>query len=180
MEGLELTQRAFWLMAHLAVGAMFLHGFAEVVLSLRGSARELRPMALIGSISTAFIAWATVITGTWIVYPWYRAKPPASIDVASAGTALLPYPQAYLKTHAALIQWHGFGMEWKEHVGWIAPMLATAAAFVIVRYRHQIIAEVKMRQALMTMMMLGFFSAVVAGTLGVMINKMAPNQFLVM
>ena len=24
----------------------------------------------------AIVAWLTVITGTWIVYPWYQARPP--------------------------------------------------------------------------------------------------------
>ena len=178
MAGLDITSRAFWLIVHLGVGAVFLHGFIEVVLALRGSARELRPMALFGSASTAFIAWATVISGTWIVYPWYRAKPPA--DVASASASLISYPQRYLMANSNLIEWHSFGMEWKEHVGWIAPILATAVAFVILRYRRQILAEASMRRALMVLIAVSFFAGVVAATLGVFINKMAPNQFLAM
>jgi hypothetical protein len=30
--------------------------------------------------------------------------------------------------------WHTFGMEWKEHVAWIAPILATVAAGLVVYY----------------------------------------------
>lgn len=31
-----------------------------------------------GTTAMAGIAWLTVITGTWIVYPWYREKTPTS------------------------------------------------------------------------------------------------------
>jgi hypothetical protein len=169
--GLAVTSRAFWLIAHLAVGAIIIHGFAEVVLSLRGAAAKLRPMAQIGSIITALVAWATVISGTWIVYPWYRANPPAGVDVAN-------YPKAYLVEHPNLVNWHEFGMEWKEHVGWIAPIIATAVAFVILRYGRQLTAEPKIRRALMTLLVIGVFSSVVAGVVGVFLNKVAPNTFL--
>ena len=30
--------------------------------------------------------------------------------------------------------WHKFGMEWKEHIAWISPMLATLAAFLVFYY----------------------------------------------
>ena len=73
----------------------------------------------------AFAAWGAVITGTFIVYPWYRdaaATSPKSLLLANAGTAL----------------WHNFGMEWKEHVGWIAPIAATVVAFIVMRYGSQL------------------------------------------
>jgi hypothetical protein len=31
----------------------------------------------IGVTAMAVVAWLTVITGTWIVYPWYRESTPA-------------------------------------------------------------------------------------------------------
>ena len=170
MLGLEVTPRAFWLVVHLAVGAVFIHSFVEALLGLRGQ-RPMRLMAVIGSWALAAIAWATVITGTWIVYPWYRAKLPTGGEIAN-------YPQAYLKAHPSLIQWHEFGMEWKEHVGWIAPILATAVAYVVFRYGSQLAHEVKIRRALMTLLLVGFCSAMVAGTVGALIAKMAPNAFL--
>lgn len=168
--GLDFTMRTFWLVAHLAVGAVIIHGFVEVVLGLR-STTELRPMARIGSLTTALVGWIAVITGTWIVYPWYRAKPPAGGDIAG-------YPKAYLTSHATLANWHEFGMEWKEHVGWLAPILATAVAFVIFRYGRQLAQEPKIRQALMTLLVIGVCSASVAGVVGVFLNKVAPNAFL--
>jgi hypothetical protein len=75
-------------------------------------------------VGMAAAAWVTVVTGTWIVYPWYRAKPPAEAST-------LAYPQADLQGDSALLAWHDFGMEWKEHVAWLAPFLATAVAFVV-------------------------------------------------
>jgi hypothetical protein len=47
---------------------------------------------------------------------------------------LKAYPQYYLEDHPNLILSHEFGMDWKEHVGWLSPILATAVAFVVVRY----------------------------------------------
>jgi hypothetical protein len=170
LEGLGLTSRAFWLIVHLAVGAIFIHGFVEAVLGLRG-AKSYRPMAAFGGWMVAVIAWVTVITGTWIVYPWYRAKPQAGADLAN-------YPQAYLLSQPNLASWHEFGMEWKEHVGWITPILATAVAFVIFRYGPQLAREARLRRALITLLIVAFGAALVAGGLGAFINKMAPNSFV--
>lgn len=170
MEGLGITWRAFWLIVHLGVGALFIHGFFEAVLGLRASAR-FRPMAVVGGWTVALIAWITVITGTWIVYPWYRAKPPAGADITN-------YPQAYLVSSPQLAGWHEFGMEWKEHVGWITPIIATAVAFVIFRYGPQLAHEPRIRRALITLLVIAFGAALVAGGLGAFINKMAPNSFV--
>jgi hypothetical protein len=168
--GLDLTSRAFWMIVHLGVGAIFIHGFVEAILGLRNT-KAFRPMAVIGGWVVALIAWITVITGTWIVYPWYRAKPPAGADPTN-------YPQAYLVSHPNLAGWHEFGMEWKEHVGWITPILATAVAFVIFRYGPQLAREARIRRALITLLIVAFGAALVAGGLGAAINKMAPNSFL--
>lgn len=170
MEGLAITWRAFWLIVHLAIGAVFIHGFVEAALGLRARAGY-RPMAAIGGWTVAIVAWITVVTGTWIVYPWYRAKPPAGADVAN-------YPQAYLVANPSLAGWHEFGMEWKEHVGWITPIIATAVAFVIFRYGPQLVREARIRRALITLLVVAFGAALVAGGLGALINKMAPNAFL--
>ena len=114
---MEFTARASWLVAHLGLGALFLHSFAAGLAGL-GSGR-------------AGTAWLTVITGTWIVYPWYRGKPP------EGETDLGAFPKAYLLADPDLAGWHTFAMEWKEHVGWLSPILATAVAYVVIRYRPQ-------------------------------------------
>ena len=60
----------------------------------------------------------------------------------------------------------------------IAPILATAVAYVVFRYGARLAHEVKIRRALMTLLLVGFCSAMVAGTVGALIAKMAPNAFL--
>jgi len=120
----------------------------------------------------AALAWLTVILGTYVVYPWYRAKPPAG-----TGTAMLAgYPKYLLVSSPRTAEWHEFGMEWKEHVAWFTPILATAVAFVVTRYRGRLAADVDVRRALLILLCLAFFTASVAGLLGALINKAAPTR----
>src|SRR5439155_1632254 len=82
-----------------------------------GRLRSLPPAACLMAIT----AWLSVITGTYVVYPWYRAKPGGEADLTA-------YPQAYLEAHPELSQWHLLGMEWKEHVGCLTLGLITSVA----------------------------------------------------
>jgi hypothetical protein len=91
--------------------------------------------------------WAAVLTGAYLVYPWYRAVAPAGADLAL-------YPKALLVSHPYTAGWHNFGMEWKEHIAWIAPMAMTMVAFVMVRYRALWQADSQVRRAV-----LGFAAA---------------------
>jgi hypothetical protein len=67
-------------------------------------------------------------------------------------------------------------MEVKEHMPWIAAMLATAAAFVSVRYQALVLTDGALRR--MTAVLLAVCFAVVGfvGLLGTFINKIAPLQ----
>jgi hypothetical protein len=86
----------------------------------------------IGTTAMAIAAWATVISGTWIVYPWYR-EALAGEDLSGCEGAQVPgdacSPRDFLLSNASgqTEDWHKFGMEWKEHIAWISPMLATLA-----------------------------------------------------
>ena len=115
----------------------------------------------------AAVAWLTVITGTYIVYPWYRAAPPE-------GANLLDYPRYFLLDNPNLAAWHTFGMEWKEHVAWFSPILATAVAFVVWRYGDKIAQNSKLRNALLILFVLAFAAAGIAGLFGAFITKAAP------
>jgi hypothetical protein len=93
----------------------------------------------------AITAWVTVTTGTWIVYPWYR-EGLAGDDLVGCAGAHLPVagecsPRDFLLSNASgnTESWHTFGMEWKEHVAWIAPILATAVAFIVALYGPRLI-----------------------------------------
>jgi hypothetical protein len=110
------------------------------------------------------------MAGTYVVYPWYRLKPLAGVG----GTALSAYPKYALLASSGTAQWHVFGMEWKEHIGWLVPILATAAAVIVWRYRARLIDRPRLRRAVLMLLGTSFFCAVIAGLLGALINKAAP------
>jgi len=174
---MSLTGREFWVVIHgMGVGAIFLLAFAGGLAGLwslrpewvtvAGLEERLRRL-IAGTWLMAILAWLTVITGTYIVYPWYRVKPPAGAD-------LTHFPRSYLLANPNLAAWHTFGMEWKEHVAWLSPILATAVAYVVVRYGPKLANEEKIRRALIVLFTLAFFATAVAGLFGAFINKIAP------
>lgn len=181
---MELTEREFWAVIHgLALGTLFLLAFGGGFAGLwslkerfltEGGARERTPRLMIGTAVMAVVAWLTVFTGTWIVYPWYRAAPPVEIDRLVQSDALEAYPRYWLLASERTAQWHELGMEWKEHVAWIAPFLATAVAFVVVYYGAQLIRRPEWRWPLIVLFTLAFAAAGVAGLFGAFITKAAP------
>ena len=79
-------------------------------------------------IAMTVLAWLAVFTGAYVIYPWYRAAvPPGTLRLAG-------YPQALLQSSAATSAWHSIGMEWKEHVAWLAPISIAMATVVFLRY----------------------------------------------
>jgi predicted membrane protein len=109
----------------------------------------------------AVVVWLTDIVGTFIVYPWYREKIPDS-------------PRSLLLADPARAAWHTFGMEWKEHVAWLAPILATAVTAVVVRYGKELAKDEELRRAVLVLFGLAFAAAAVAGLFGAFLNKAAP------
>ena len=69
-------------------------------------------------------------------------------------------------------------MEWKEHVGWIAPFLATSVAYIVVRHASLVSANPTVCRAMTVLLGITFGTAVAAAALGAFIDKVAPNQFL--
>ncbi len=174
---MSLTDRELWAAIHgMILGALFLLAYAgglaglyslrPVWLTVTGI-KERVPRLIAGTWIMAIVAWVTVITGTYIVYPWYRAVPPKGAD-------LTQYPRSFLLKSSNLAGWHNFGMEWKEHVAWLTPILATAVAFIVFRYGSQLAREPRMRQALVIFFTLAFLTAAVAGLFGAFITKAAP------
>jgi hypothetical protein len=175
---MEVSLREWFTTLHgLIFGGLFLLAFSGGLIALY----ELRPewvtvegikarMARLKAWvwSMAAVVWATVLTGTYIVYPWYRAKPPEGVTDLSA------YPRSLLLASEATAKWHEFGMEWKEHVGWLAPIAATAVAYVISVYGPKLANEPKLRKALTWFFVVSFVIAAVAGVLGAFITKAAP------
>jgi hypothetical protein len=136
----------------------------------------------IGMWAMALVAWATVITGTWIVYPWYRVKlaPVGEDAFAGCAGATIPTdtcsPRDFLKSNVSgeTEWWHAFGMEWKEHISWAAPILATAAAFLVTYYGARLIGRPWLRAAVIVMFVAAFAAAAVGGVFGAFLNKIAP------
>jgi len=81
---------------------------------------------------------------------------------------------AVLVASPATADWHTFGMEWKEHIAWLSPILATVVAFIVVYYGTNLIRHDRVRKTAITLFVLAFGFAAVAGTLGALITKVAP------
>lgn len=161
------------MMFHLGVGIVYTHGFLTGLLAFKLHRWYLKA----GYVLMALTAWVTVISGTWIVYPGYRANPgEASL---SSAEDLTNYPQQYLEHDPSLIYWHDFGMEWKEHVGWLSPILATTVAYLALRHGGQLVKRGgPLRRVAIVMFVVAFFTSFVAAVLGAFLNKVAPNLFL--
>jgi len=167
----ELSSHEFWALGHgIVLGGGFLLAFTGGLAgfySLRpelitpaGVTERIRRLS-VGTTVAAAILWLAVIVGTWIVYPWYREDVPTS-------------PRSKLLANPDTKDWHEFAMEWKEHIAWIAPMLATAAAFIVLYYRADLIKNQFARRLAMGLFIGAFVCAVIAGLLGALITKKAP------
>ena len=166
----SLTARESWALIHgVVLGALFLLAFAGGLAGLWSLRPELLTKAgitertrrvMIGVTAMAVLAWLTVITGTWIVYPWYREDVPTS-------------PRSVLKADPDLAGWHEFWFEWKEHIAWLSPFLATTAAFVVVYYKTDLIRNNTARRIAIGFLSAAFVVAAIAGLIGALVTKKA-------
>lgn len=176
---MEMTSRGFWTMVHgMGFGALYLLAcsFAIVELYRRYKPRSLQPISeederFLGTwlAVMAVVAWITVLTGAYVIYPWYRAVPPA-------GGSLNAFSQALLKANPDTIGWHAIGMEWKEHIAWFAPISMTMAATVFLHYRRCLANHPQLRTAVLVFVIASFASAGIAGFFGAELNKHAPVE----
>jgi hypothetical protein len=121
-------------------------------------------------VTMAVLAWAVVLTGAYVLYPWYRAPlPPGVHDLAL-------FPQRLLQSSPSTAGWHSLGMEWKEHIAWFAPISITMAAFVFFKYGRDLKNHKQLRAGVLAFVVASFVSAAVAGFFGAMLNKYAPVQ----
>jgi hypothetical protein len=175
---MEITTRSLWTLVHgMGFGALYLlaGSGAIALLYLRYSAHapadapppKDRFLGIYLSIM-ASLAWLSVLTGTYIVYPWYRATPPAG--AANLGA----YPRSLLLSHPATQQWHLIGMEWKEHVAWLVPIIITAAAVVALQYARDLKHHPQLRSALLGFTAASLLAAGSAGFFGALLDKNAP------
>jgi hypothetical protein len=175
---MEITLRALITLIHgMLFGAFFLMAIYGLVVELYRSAYVEQPSPLttrgyslerLYLFSMVALGWAAVLTGTYIIYPWYRAVPPAGM------TDLALYPKYLLKSSATTAGWHDLGMEWKEHIAWIAPIAATMVAYVFTKYRESLREHPQVRKAVLVFALGAWGAAAIAGFFGAMLNKYAP------
>lgn len=171
------SDRSLWTMLH---GLVFSGGALVLLVTALFSLRAMavtpetivptkQANALAGLLTAiAVLLWGSVLGGAYLVFPMYRATPPDAV------ASLADYPRAFLLANPDTRWLHAFGMEIKEHVPWIAAMLATAAAVIGRRHRTTLLADDALRRT--TGVMLGVVTVLVAGValLGVFVNKVAP------
>jgi hypothetical protein len=175
---MEITTRSLWTMIHgMGFGALYLMACSGALVELhRKYASPLKPAIEIEDerflriylTIMAVLAWITVLTGAYVIYPWYRAVPPVGT------TNLAAFPQRLLLSNPATSGWRSIGMEWKEHIAWIAPISITMAAAVFARHGRNLKVQPELRSAVLGFVWISLISAGIAGFFGAMINKNAP------
>ncbi len=174
---MQLTPREIWAVIHgLMLGSLFLLAYAGGLAELinlgsqysteAGIAQRVRRL-IIGTWVMAVVSWLTVIVGSYIVYPWYRAPAPPGANLAE-------FPRNLLLSKPTTAGWHNLGMEWKEHVAWLSPILATAVAYMVTCYGAKLAKDEEMRRAVIILFTIAFLTAAAAGLFGAFINKAAP------
>lgn len=180
MENLLFTTRSLWTMLHgivlggtammaLAAALFALHAMRTARVSeadLEGPSRQVRWLTVL----IAVVLWATVLSGTYVVFPPYRAPPP------DGATDLSRYPRSLIQS-APDTEWlHSFAMEVKEHAPWIAVMLSTAVASIAVRYRARLLTDPELNGLARTLLAVCIALVALASILGVFVNKVAPLE----
>lgn len=173
------TDRSIWTMVHgIGLGGAALMGLAAALFYLHaarmpaGSAPSTtgaRSFAMLTAL-TAGLLWLTVLTGTYIIFPPYRAAAPVGAADLSG------FPRALIMARAETVWLHALAMESKEHMPWIASMLATAVAFVAARDPSRLLADGPVRRTAMILLAVCVGLVSFVSLMGVFVNKVAPLQ----
>lgn len=180
MDTMLFTERSLLTMLHgMALGGGALMGLAIALFSLRamrfsgvaGATTDRQALYLTWLlVATAALLWSSVLAGTYITFPAYRAAPPEGIADLGA------YPKALIQSVPGTAWLHSFAMEAKEHVPWIAAMLATAVAFVGLRYRAKLLGDRQLNDMATVLVAICFGLVSFVALLGVLVNKVAPVE----
>lgn len=172
------SDRSILTMVHgILLGGGALLGYSAALFALRGMtgsdgarmAREARDLSLL-LVGIAALVWLTVLAGTFVVFPPYRAAPPEGL------ADLARYPRALLVSDPGTRWLHSFAMEIKEHVPWIVAMLATAAAYVARRDGSRSLEDPQARGMVTALTAIGFALTAGIALLGVFVDKVAPLE----
>jgi len=175
---MEITVRGLWTLIHgMGFGALYLLACSGALVELYRFTASSAPSEFAAGqerflkyylITMVVLAWASVLIGAYVIYPWYRAVPtPGTVDLSM-------FPQRLLMSSPTTIGWHSLGMEWKEHVAWFAPISITMVAFVFIKYGRDLRNHRQLRAAVLCFAAASFVAAGIAGFFGAMITKDAP------
>src|SRR2546423_668881 len=175
---MEISTRDLMTVLHgMGFGALFMLAFSGALAELYRMSAPGAPISPSGReqtllncylVAMVILAWLTMFSGAYVVYPWYRAVPPAG------ATDLAEYPRRLLLSSGRTSEWHNVGMEWKEHVSWLAPIAMTMVAWVTIKYGRTITRPRRMRGAVLGFAVAAFVATGVAGAFGAFLNKYAP------
>jgi hypothetical protein len=168
---MDLTNRELWALVHgLVIGGPFLLAFAAVLVSLHGLRSELLTaegvservgqLRLAGGVM-ALMAWTIVVIGTWVLLPWYAEDDPDS-------------PRSVLLSDPGTRQWHEFADVWKTHVAYMSPILATAAATLVVYYGRTLARDRSLRNLVFALFLAAFAVSSLAALIGSLVTRAAP------
>jgi hypothetical protein len=168
---MHLTTREIWALVHgMLIGGPFLLAFTGGLVALAGLRSEYltaegindRVKQLrIGSTVMAVMAWAIVSIGVWVLLPWYREDTPES-------------PRSVLLSDPDTRQWHEFADVWKTHVALMAPVLATAAAALVVYYGRTLARDRTARNVVLALLLAAFAVSSLAALIGSLVTRAAP------
>src|SRR5215210_259498 len=168
---MDLTTREIWALVHgLVIGGPFLLAFTAVLVSLHGLRAELltaegirervAQLRLAAGVMV-LMSWTIVVIGAWVLLPWYRENSPES-------------PRSVLLSDPGTRQWHEFADVWKTHVAFMAPILATAAAALVVYYGRTLAHDRVIRNLVLALYLGAFAVASLAALLGSLVTRAAP------
>src|ERR1700679_1905877 len=150
---MEITVRGLWTLIHgMGFGALYLLACSGALVELHRFTTSSPPseptpgqerVLKVYLIAMVVLAWAAVLTGAYVIYPWDRATPSPGTVVTST------FPQRLLMSDPKSIGWHSLGMEWKEPGAWFARLSITMVAVVIVRYGRDLKNHKQLRAAVL-------------------------------
>ena len=175
---MEITARGLWTLIHgMGFGALYLLACSGALIEVYRFTTSSRPVGettreerflKLYLVAMVVLAWAAVLSGAYVIYPWYRAAlPPGAKDLAL-------FPQRLLMSSPSTTGWHSLGMEWKEHIAWFAPISITMVAFVLFKYGRDLKNHKQLRAGVLAFVLASFVSAGVAGFFGAILDKYAP------
>jgi hypothetical protein len=168
---MDLTYREIWALVHgLLIGGSLLLAFAGTLIALAGlrsdyvTAEGIRnrvKQLRIGTCAMAAMAWTIALIGVWVLVPWYSEDTPNS-------------PRSRLIADPSTRQWHDFADVWKTHVAFMAPILATAAAVLVVYYGRGLARDRTVRNIVLALVLAAFAVATIAALIGSLVTREAP------